>query len=182
MTMALPLPSTTQEVRDNMKKNILLLLLAGFMLAGCETEFNFVPRKGGKYVPWEEEQEEEAAQEEEELITCTYNFYFSYSHTTKYDEVLKKDVASPILTIKDVNMFKALKSDETAAAKYATIDTKDEVLAKAAEKGFVIDPTFDKFLGFSDKSVCLDEEGLWDFDKDTKQSAIINLYGVWVSE
>ena len=81
--MAMPLPSITQEVRDSMKKNILLLLLAGFMLAGCESEFTFTPRKGGKYVPFEEEtDEEEQGQDDTELINCNYNFYFSYSHTS----------------------------------------------------------------------------------------------------
>ena len=37
-----------------MKKNILLLLLASALLAGCATEFSYIPRKGGKYVPFEE--------------------------------------------------------------------------------------------------------------------------------
>ena len=79
-------------------------------------------------------------------------------------------------------MFYPLVKDDVALAKYQTIDTKEELLAKAIEKGFDVDATFDKFLGYSDKSVCLDEEGLWDINTDTKQSAIINLYGVWVSE
>ena len=176
--MALPLPSITQEVRDNMKKNLLLLLLAGAMLVGCESEFSFIPRKGGKYVPFDEEtDEEEQGQDETELITCTYNFYFSYSHTSRYDEVLGKEVSTPLLTLKDVPMFTPLGAD-----KIATIDTKEELIALAAEKGFVVDTTFDKFLGYSDKTVCLDEEGLWNFATDTKQQAIINLYGVWVSE
>lgn len=161
-----------------MKKNLLLLLLAGLMLASCDTEFSFVPRKGGKYVPFEEEtEEEEAGQDDTELITCTYNFYFSYSHTSRYDEVLKKEVSTPLLTLKDVPMFSPLGVDKIVA-----IDTKEELLALAATKGFVVDETFNKFLGYSDKTVCLDEEGLWNFATDTKQSAIINLYGVWVAE
>ena len=180
MVMALPLPSTMQEVRDNMKKNLLLLLLMGFMLSGCQTEFNFIPRKGGKYVPWEEEKEEEGGEEETELITCTYNFYFSYSRTSKYDEVLKKDVASPVLTLRDVNMFAPL------GAAPAEIDTGEELKAKAIEKGLItlesFDTTFSKFIGYSYYSLCLDEEGLWNFATDMKQQAIINLYGIWVSE
>ena len=43
-----------------MKKNILLLLLSSALLAGCATEFSYIPRKGGKYVPFEEETDEEA--------------------------------------------------------------------------------------------------------------------------
>ena len=165
-----------------MKKNLLLLLLAGAMLAGCESEFSFVPRKGGKYVPFEEETDEEEAAEQGEIITCTYYIYLSYSHTTKHDELLDKDVSSPIDIIRDVNMFAPLATDAAAAARIALYDTKEELIDIAADQGFVIDDTFDKFLGFSDKTVCLDEEGLWNFATDTKQSAIINLYGVWVSE
>ena len=158
-----------------MKKNILLLLLASFMLAGCETEFNFIPRKGGKYVPFEEQTDEEQAAEEE-TVTCTYNFFFSYSHTTKYNEVLKKDVSCPILTLRDKPMFSPLGAIPEEVA------TKDKMLALAATNEFVVDETFDKFLGFSYNTVCLDENGIWDFTKDTKQQAIINLYGIWVSE
>ena len=160
-----------------MKKNILLLLLASALLAGCATEFSFTPRKGGKYVPFEEETDEEGGEEEqEELVTCTYNFYFSYLHTTKYDEVLKKDVASPLLTLRDKPMFSPLGATPTE------VDSKEKLLALAAQKEFTVDETFSKFLGFSYYTVCLDEEGLWDFTKDTKQQAIINLYGVWFSE
>jgi hypothetical protein len=159
-----------------MKKNILLLLLASALLAGCATEFSFTPRKGGKYVPFEEETDEESAEEEEELVTCTYNFYFSYSHTSHYDEVLQKDVATPLLTLRDKPMFTPL------GAVPEELNTKEKMLNEAGKKGFVVDDTFDKFLGFSYYTVCLDEEGLWDFTKDTKQQAIINLYGIWVSE
>ena len=159
-----------------MKKNILLLLLAGSLLAGCATEFNFIPRKGGKYVPFDEETEEEEEAGQEEVITCTYNFYFSYSHTSHFDEVLRKDVATPLLTLKDKPMFSPLGSVPEE------LSTKEKMLAKAGEKEFVVDETFDKFLGFSYYTVCLDESGLWNFATDTKQQAIINLYGVWVSE
>ena len=41
-----------------MKKNILLLLLASFMLAGCQGEYSYNPKHGGKYVPWDEEEDE----------------------------------------------------------------------------------------------------------------------------
>ena len=158
-----------------MKKNILLLLLASCMLAGCETEFSFTPSHGGKYVPFDEQTDEEETQEEE-VITCTYNFFFSYSHTTKYDYVLKKDVSSPILTLRDRPMFSPLGAIPQEVA------TKDKMIYLAQSNGFVVDNTFDKFLGFSYNTVCLDEEGIWDFTKDTKQQAIINLYGIWVSQ
>ena len=158
-----------------MKKNLLLLLLASFMLAGCEAEFIYNPTHGGKYVPWDEE-EDEPEEEEEEFITCTYQFYFSYSHSSHYDEILGRDVVTPILTLKDKPMFEPLGSipDE--------VSSKEKLLLIAEDRGFHVDSTFEKFLGFSQYTVCLDEEGIWDFTKDTKQQAIISLYGVWVSE
>ena len=158
-----------------MKKNILLLLLGACMLAGCKGEFTYNPTHGGKYVPWDEE-EDEPEQEEEEFITCTYQFYFSYSHSSSYNEILGKDVITPILTLKDKPMFEPL------GAVPSEVSTKEKMLAIAEEKGFIVDSTFEKFLGFSQYTVCLDEEGIWDFTKDTKQQAIISLYGVWVSE
>lgn len=158
-----------------MKKNILLLLLAGGLLAGCESEFIYNPTHGGKYVPWDE-QEDEPEEEEEEFITCTYQFYFSYSHSSHYDEILGRDVVTPILTLKDKPMFEPL------GAIPEEVSTKEKLLAIASKRGFHVDATFEKFIGFSQYTVCLDEEGIWDFTKDTKQQAIISLYGVWVSE
>ena len=107
-------------------------------------------------------------------------FFFSYSHTTKYDEVLKKDVSCPIFTLHDQPMFTPI------GACPSQIDTKEELIALVKQKGYpeeTLDTeTFDKFLGFSYNTVCLDETGLWDFASDTKQQAIISLYGIWVSE
>ena len=49
------------------------------------------------------------------------------------------------------------------------------------------DPLYPKFLGYSEYPSLMDAEGdnankLWDFEKDYKQSNILNLYGIWVSE
>ena len=159
-----------------MKKNLLLLLLAGFMLVGCESEYSYTPKHGGKYVPWEEEEDEEAAPEEEEKFSCVYKFYFSYSHSSRYDEVLGKELATPIYEKTHEDMFAPLKAIPEE------INTEQKIKDLANDLGFTIDPTFNKFLGFSQYTVCLDEEGIWDFTKDTKQQAIINLYGIWVSE
>ena len=158
-----------------MKKNLLLLLIGCFMLAGCESEFNYTPSKGGKYVPWDES-EDDPEEEQEEFISCTYQFFFSYSHSSRYDEVLGKEVSTPILTLKDRAMFEPLGSVPEE------VNSKEKLLLLAQDRGFSVDSTFDKFLGFSQYTVCLDEEGIWDFTKDTKQQAIINLYGIWVSE
>ena len=161
-----------------MKKNILLLLLAGLFLAGCASESVYTPKNGGKYVPFEEEEDEEEA--EDDTVTCTYQFFFSYSHTTMYDEVYKKDVSCPILVLREKEMFKPLGSVPEE------VNTKEKVIALAKAKGYpeasLDTETFSKFLGFSYNTVCLDESGLWDFASDTKQQAIISLYGIWVSE
>ena len=42
------------------------------------------------------------------------------------------------------------------------------------------DPLYPKFLGYSEYSSAIDEEKLWKFDTDYKQSNILNLYGIWV--
>ena len=50
------------------------------------------------------------------------------------------------------------------------------------------DPLYTKFLGYSEYPSLMDESGveggakLWDFANDYKQSNILNLYGIWVSE
>ena len=161
-----------------MKKKLLLLLLAGAFLAGCASEASYVPKNGGKYVPWEEEEDSEPA--EDDSVTCTYYFYFSYSHTTLYDEVLKKDVATPIYILRDVDMFKPLGQMPDQ------VNTTDKMLSLFTQKGYSLSTldtdTFGKFIGFSYNTVCLDESGLWDFTTDIKQQAIVSLYGIWVSE
>ena len=180
--MAMPLPSITQEVRDSMKKNILLLLLAGAMLVGCESEFSFTPRKGGKYVPFEEEtDEEEQGQDDTELITCTYNFYFSYSHTTKYNPETRKDEDKPILSF-EAPMLEALgKVPDQLAGSDGKVDVQ-KVKDLGAPLGFSVDPAFPKFMGFSFHGLCLDASDIWDFTKDYKQVAVVTLYGIWYSD
>lgn len=49
------------------------------------------------------------------------------------------------------------------------------------------DPLYPKFLGYSEYPSLIDAEGdnadkMWDFAKDYKQSNVLNLYGIWVSE
>ena len=43
------------------------------------------------------------------------------------------------------------------------------------------DPRYPHFLGYSEYPSSIDESHLWDFEKDTKQSNILSLYGIWVS-
>ena len=43
------------------------------------------------------------------------------------------------------------------------------------------DPLYPTFLGYSEYSSSIDEDHIWDFAKDYKQSNILKLYGIWVS-
>ena len=162
-----------------MKKSLLLMLTSCFVLSGCAfldkiTAF-FKPNStnNGEEVPFEEVPFD---QPKDTTTTCTYQFFLSYSHTSRFDPVLNAEVATPLYVLKDVPMLLPL------GALPEEINTKDKILALADKKGFVYDPAFDTFLGFSHSTICLDEEGLWDFSKDYRQLATINLYGVWVSE
>lgn len=46
----------------------------------------------------------------------------------------------------------------------------------------VPDPLYPKFLGYSEYPSAIDESLLWNFETDYKQSNILSLYGIWVSE
>ena len=168
-----------QEVQDKMKKKFLLLLVSCFALSGC----NFFEKIFGKKeevpheeVPFDGGGDTPGGGGGGYVSTCTYRFFLSYSHTSKYDVVLGAEVASPLFILKDVIMLEPLGAVPEA------LSTKEKVLALAEQKGFAYDPAFDKFLGFSHSTVCLDEEGLWDFSKDYLKIATVDLYGVWVSE
>ena len=44
------------------------------------------------------------------------------------------------------------------------------------------DPLYPIFLGYSEYSSSIDEDYIWDFAKDYKQSNVLNLYGIWVAK
>lgn len=52
--------------------------------------------------------------------------------------------------------------------------------AKLADKD-AADPLYGVFLGYSEYSSSIGDN-LWDFEKDVKQSNVLNLYGIWVSQ
>lgn len=160
-----------------MKKSKLLLLLSSILvLAGCSNLERYYPTQGGRYVPEPTEEEHGGGgQGEDEELQCTYNFYFSYSATTKYNPFTNKDEDAPILSFKHA-MLKPL------GAKPTEVDSEAKVKELGEKLGFTCDPTFPKFIGFSFNGVCLDETGLWNFETDYKQLAVVTLYGVWVSE
>lgn len=178
-----------------MKNKLIFILSSLFLLAGCAKEFTYIPKHGGLYIPTEEEnggsesggggsgggsgsgsggESETGGDDDDDVLLCTYQIYFSYSHTTKYNPETKKDEESPILSF-TAPMLSPL------GAIPEEINTEEKVLAKGAELGYAVDPAFPTFLGFSFNGLCLDESGLWDFTKDYKQLAVVTLYGIWVS-
>ena len=101
-------------------KKLVLLLASLFLLGGCSSEFikefSYTPKAGLDYDPALDpdagnegggsEQggsqggegggqqgggEQSGDEDGEEKLMCTYNIYFDYSHTTKYNPVTKKD-------------------------------------------------------------------------------------------
>lgn len=44
------------------------------------------------------------------------------------------------------------------------------------------DPLYPVFIGYSEFSSSIDEDHIWNFATDYKQSNILNLYGIWVSK
>ena len=44
------------------------------------------------------------------------------------------------------------------------------------------DPLYPTFIGYSEFPSSIDEDHIWDFAQDYKQSNILNLYGIWVKE
>lgn len=44
------------------------------------------------------------------------------------------------------------------------------------------DPLYPHFIGYSEYSSSIDEDHIWDFEKDYKQDLELCLYGIWVSE
>lgn len=90
----------------------------------------------------------------------TVNFYLNYSNSEESGQYgprysMKWFMLSPLETIPE-------------EAKLTNADAPD--------------PLYPKFLGYSEFPTCLDESRLWNFATDVKQSNILNLYGIWVSE
>ena len=191
-------------------KKLVLLLASLFLLGGCSSEFikefNYTPKAGLDYDPAldpDAGNEGEGGQqsggeeqgggqqgggeqsgdegEEEEKLMCTYNIYFDYSHTTKYNPVTKKDEDCPILSFEAPMLEPYGKVPEEIAENGVLSEAKFKEKA-LTDYGFTPDPTFPKFLGLSFHGLCLDSSDLWDFTKDYKQLAVVTLFGVWYSD
>lgn len=151
-----------------MKKKMLLLLTSLMFITGCETSYEYTPKLGGLVSP-ESQKEEESNTNEDNFnddATSIYEFYFSYSYS---DE--------PLATVEGPT-FKALGIDKVPSF----LLKQETLIAAGTEKGYVVDPAFPTFVGWSFYGVCLDEEDLWDFSIDHKQLAVIPLYGIWVNK
>ena len=137
-----------------MKKNRLLLLglLVMPLLASC-SEMIIYPKRS---YPAEGDPIENKENYEE--FNMTVNFYLDYSHSEE-----------PIYSM-DWYMLKPLGQEPEEA--------KAALLAKTSEH----DELYPTFIGWSEYSSSLDESKLWNFEKDYKQSNILSLYGIWVSE
>ena len=83
----------------------------------------------------------------------TVNFYLDYSHSDEPIYTMRWYMLKPLGEIPE----KAKLTDENAA-----------------------DPLYSKFLGYSEFSSSIGDN-IWDFEKDYKQSNVLNLYGIWVS-
>ena len=121
----------------------------------------------------------EEEEEEEEVLMCTYKIYFSYSCTSKYNPVTKKDEDAPLLQFTARMLYPLGHVPEGIGKNGNTEIDVDEVISKGATLGFTVDPAFPNFLGFSAYGLCLSIDDIWDFTQDYKQQAVVNLYGIW---
>ena len=187
-------------------KKLVLLLASLFLLGGCSSEFikefSYTPKggldydaaldpdagSGGSGDQGDESGGEQGGGEqsgdegdEDEKLMCTYNIYFDYSHTTKYNPTTKKDEDCPILSFEAPMLEPFGKVPDEIADNGVLSEAKFKQKA-LDDFGFTPDPTFPKFLGLSFHGLCLDSSDLWDFTKDYKQLAVVTLYGVWYSD
>ena len=151
-----------------MKKKIMMLLASiGLLITGCATSEDFRPSHGGLVEPQVEQKEPTPTDDTfNDDAVSIYEFYFSYSYS---DE--------PLVTVEGPT-FKALGKDKVPEF----LLNQSTLVAAGAEKGYVVDPAFPTFVGWSFYGVCLDEADLWDFSIDHKQLAVIPLYGIWVNK
>lgn len=137
-----------------MKKSKLLLLglLVMPLLASC-TETIIYPKRS-----YPSEGDPVENKDEYEEFNMIVNFYLDYSHSDK-----------PIYSM-DWYMLKPLGKEP------------EEAKVALQEKTSEHDELYPKFIGWSEYSSAMDESKLWNFEKDYKQSNILSLYGIWVSE
>ena len=142
-----------------MKKNklFILALVALPLLAGCSGE-TYYPSYSYPGDPFSEEGGHGGSGDSEDIEdeeNMTVYFYLDYSHSDEPFFHMKWTMLKPLGSCPEG----AVLQDSDAA-----------------------DPLYGKFLGYSEYSSAIDESLLWNFETDYKQSNILNLYGIWVSQ
>jgi len=155
-----------------MKKKV-LLLLALPLLVSCSGSKTYVPKRsypGPDPKPFD----------------MTVNFFLDYSHSTEWQIIVDEngkekvvDVETPIYTMRWYMLEPIGVCPEEVTAKIDLYSKNQYV----DDKGRKIekDDLYPHFLGFSDISSAIDEDLIWNFETDYRQTNIVNLYGVWVA-
>ena len=129
------------------------------LLAACASTGTYIPKhsypgdpiNGDKSHGGQGGSEGEIEMDEENM---TVNFYLDYSHS---DE--------PIYSMRW----------------YMLVPLKECPEQAKLDSSRAADPLYTKFLGYSEYPSSIDEDKLWNFETDYKQSNVLNLYGIWVS-
>lgn len=152
-----------QEVKK-MKKKLLLTILVLPLLAACSGSEMYTPRFA---YPGEDPKE----------FDMTVNFYLDYSHSTELQWVeVENSDGTKSMVLKDVEA-------PFFSMKWYMLEPLGECPAEAVlDDSKAADPLFSKFLGYSEYPTAIDEDLIWDFSKDYKQSNVLNLYGIWVAQ
>jgi len=147
-----------------MKKKLLLSLLVLPLLASCSGSETYNPRFA---YPGEDPKE----------FDMTVNFYLDYSHSTELQWVeVENSDGTKSMVLKDV-------AAPFFSMKWYMLEPLGECPAEAVlDDSKAADPLFSKFLGYSEYPTAIDEDLIWDFSKDYKQSNVLNLYGIWVAQ
>ena len=142
----------------NAKLFVLGLAVLPLMIA-CASSSTYVPKHSypgdpihGDHSGGEGSQGGEGGEEREENMTV--NFYLDFSHSDEPIYSMSWYMLTPLEKCPE----QAVLSDKDAA-----------------------DPLYSKFLGYSEYPSSIDEDKLWNFETDYKQSNVLNLYGIWVS-
>ena len=138
-----------------MKNKFLLSLLLIPMLVGCKLSETFVSRHPYPGDPLAEDDTDNPGGDDEPTeLNQTILFYLDYSHSE--EPIFEKEwyMLKPLGSCPE----EALLTDEDAS-----------------------DPLYGHFLGYSEYSSSIDDSKLWNFETDIKQSNILKLYGIWVS-
>ena len=141
----------------NAKLFVLGLMLAPLMLA-CSGTYVYTPKHSYPGDPINGDKSQGGGESGGEVImdefNMTVNFYLDYSHS---DEPLYSMRWYMLVPLKECPAEAVLKDSDAA------------------------DPLYSKFLGYSEYPSSIDEDKLWNFETDYKQSNVLNLYGIWVS-